>query len=179
MDEARAAELEAADPLRSLRDEFLIPHEWAYLAGNSLGLQPRGAQKAIEDELAAWAQLGVEGWFESREPWLEYAGSLRGSVARLVGAAPDEVAVMNTLTVNLHLLLASFYRPTSERFRIVIEDTGVLRSLGRSRGLVSGSRWRVIGRYAVAHTGMHGRPVRRLRRYAPLSRSACRADAVG
>jgi kynureninase len=130
LDEARAAELEAADPLPSLRDEFLIPPwpggavpEWAYLAGNSLGLQPRAAQAAIEAELAEWARLGVEGWFEGREPWLEYAGSLRASVARLVGASADEIAVMNTLTVNLHLLMASFYRPTAERFRILIDDT--------------------------------------------------------
>jgi kynureninase len=129
VDEARAAELEAADPLPSLRDEFCIPPwpggsqpEWAYFAGNSLGLQPRAARGAVEDELDEWARLGVEGWFESREPWLEYAGSLRGSVGRLVGAAPGEIAVMNTLTVNLHLLMASFYRPTPERFRILIED---------------------------------------------------------
>src|SRR5262249_41044872 len=115
--------LEAADPLPSLREEFLIPDGWAYFAGNSLGLQPRAAQRAIQDELDEWARLGVEGWFESHEPWLEYAGSLRGSVARLVGAPPAEVAVMNTLTVNLHLLLASFYRPTADRFRILIEDT--------------------------------------------------------
>ena len=107
----------------TLRDEFFVPTGWAYLAGNSLGLQPRAAQAEVEAELAEWARLGVEGWFESREPWLEYAGSLRGAVARLVGASPDEVAVMNTLTVNLHLLLASFYRPTPERFRILIEDT--------------------------------------------------------
>ena len=122
-DPARARELEERDPLPSLRDDFLVPEGWAYLAGNSLGLQPRAAQKAIEAELAEWGRLGVEGWFESREPWLEYAGTLRGPVARLVGALPGEVAVMNTLTVNLHLLLASFYRPTPERFRILIEDT--------------------------------------------------------
>jgi kynureninase len=113
----------SSEPFPSLRDEFHIPEGWAYLAGNSLGLQPKAAREAIEEELAEWARLGVEGWFESREPWLEYAGSLRGSVARLVGASPDEVVVMNTLTVNLHLLLASFYRPTAERYRILIEDT--------------------------------------------------------
>jgi len=125
-----AAELEAADPLPSLRSEFLVPPwpggavpEWAYMAGNSLGLQPRAARAAIGDELDEWARLAVEAWFESHEPWLEYAGSLRGSVARLVRAAEDEVAVMNTLTVNLHLLMASFYRPTAERHRILIEDT--------------------------------------------------------
>ena len=123
IDPDRARELEERDPLSTLRDEFLIPKGWAYLAGNSLGLQPRAAQAAIQDELDEWARLGVEGWFEAREPWLEYAGALRGSVAPLVGAAPDEVAVMNTLTVNLHLLLASFYRPTAERFLILIEDT--------------------------------------------------------
>jgi kynureninase len=115
-------ELEAADPLPSLQDEFHVPEGWAYFAGNSLGLQPKAAKTEIETELDEWARLGVEGWFESREPWLEYAGSLRGSIGRLVGAAPDEVAVMNTLTVNLHLLLASFYRPTPDRFRILIEE---------------------------------------------------------
>ena len=130
MDAGRARALEARDPLPTLRDEFRVPPwtggaepEWAYLAGNSLGLQPRGAVTSVERELAEWARLGVEGWFESREPWLEYAGSLRASVAALVGATPDEVAVMNTLTVNLHLLLGTFYRPTRERFRILIEDT--------------------------------------------------------
>jgi kynureninase len=123
LDPERARELEERDPLPTLRDEFLVPDGWSYLAGNSLGLQPRAAQAAIQDELDEWARLGVEGWFEAREPWLEYAGALRGPVARLVGAAADEVVVMNTLTVNLHLLLASFYRPTAERFRILIEDT--------------------------------------------------------
>jgi kynureninase len=118
----RPPQLEAADPLPSLRDEFHVPDGWAYLAGNSLGLQPKGARTEIEAELDEWARLGVEGWFESREPWLEYAGSLRASVGRLVGAGPDEIAVMNTLTVNLHLLLASFYRPTPERYRILIEE---------------------------------------------------------
>ena len=130
LDESRAAELDRVDPLASLRDEFAVPPwpggreaEWAYLAGNSLGLQPVAARRAIEDELAEWERLGVEAWFEAREPWLEYAGSLRGSVGRLVGAAAEEIAVMSSLTVNLHLLLASFYRPTRERFRILIEDT--------------------------------------------------------
>jgi kynureninase len=122
VDLARAHELEASDPLPSLRNEFHVPDGWAYLAGNSLGLQPRAARTEIETELDEWARLGVEGWFESREPWLEYAGALRAPLGRLVGAAPDEVAVMNTLTVNLHLLLATFYRPTPERFRILIEE---------------------------------------------------------
>jgi kynureninase len=122
VDAARARELEASDSVPSLRDEFHVPDGWAYLAGNSLGLQPRTARAEIETELDEWARLGVEGWFESREPWLDYAGSLRASVGRLVGATPGEIAVMNTLTVNLHLLLATFYRPTAERFRILIEE---------------------------------------------------------
>ena len=121
-DAARARELEERDPLSSLREEFVVP-PWAYLAGNSLGLQPKAARAAIERELDEWGRLAVEGWFEAAEPWLEYAGSLRGSVARLVGASEGEVAVMNSLTVNLHLLLATFYRPTRERFRILIEDS--------------------------------------------------------
>ena len=121
-DAARARELEERDPLPSLRDEFVVP-PWAYLAGNSLGLQPRAARPAIERELEEWGRLAVEGWFEAAEPWLEYAGSLRGSVAQLVGAGEDEVAVMNSLTVNLHQLMATFYRPTRVRFRILIEDS--------------------------------------------------------
>ncbi len=127
---ARAAELDAADPLPVLRDEFAIPPwpggrvpEWAYLAGNSLGLQPRAAAAAVAAELEEWARLGVEGWFESREPWLDAAAGLRPTVASLVGALEEEVAVMNTLTVNLHLLLASFYRPAGGRSRILVEDS--------------------------------------------------------
>jgi kynureninase len=118
---------EADDP--SWRADFRVPPwpgveggEWAYFAGNSLGLQPRGAAAAVEQELDAWATLAVEAWFEGDEPWLTAADGLRGSLASLVGAGVDEVVAMNTLTVNLHLLMATFYRPSAERFRIVIED---------------------------------------------------------
>jgi kynureninase len=118
---------EAGDPSR--RSDFRMPPwpgtesgEWAYFAGNSLGLQPRAAVAAVGQELDAWATLAVEGWFEGIEPWLTSADGLRPSLARLVGAGEDEVVAMNTLTVNLHLLMATFYRPTGERFRIVIED---------------------------------------------------------
>ena len=118
---------DAADPSR--RADFCIPPwdgadggEWAYFAGNSLGLQPRGAAGAVGQELDAWATLAVEGWFEGVEPWLTSADGLRGSLASLVGGEVGEVVAMNTLTVNLHLLMATFYRPTAERFRIVIED---------------------------------------------------------
>src|SRR3954453_12657582 len=118
---------DAADPSR--RGDFLVPPwpgasggDWAYFAGNSLGLQPRGAAAALEAEMDAWATLAVEGWFEGAEPWLTSADGLRGSLARLVGAGVEEVVAMNTLTVNLHLLMATFYRPAAERFRILIED---------------------------------------------------------
>jgi kynureninase len=118
---------EAADPSR--RADFCVPPwpgargaEWAYFAGNSLGLQPRAAAAAIKAELDVWADLAVEGWFEGAAPWLTSADELRPSLARLVGAEVEEVVAMNTLTVNLHLLMSTFYRPTPERCRIVIED---------------------------------------------------------
>ena len=118
---------EAADPSR--RADFCVPPwpgsgdgEWAYFAGNSLGLQPLGAAAAIEQELDVWAALAVEGWFEGAEPWLTSSDELRPALARLVGAGVEEVVAMNSLTVNLHLLMSTFYRPSPKRFRIVIED---------------------------------------------------------
>lgn len=129
IDRAEALRLDAADPLAALRSEHAIPPwpggrhpEWAYFAGNSLGLMPHTARDAVTAELDAWGRLGVEGWFEGSEPWIEYAGSLRPAVGRLVGAPAEEIAVMGTLTVNLHLLLATFYRPRGDRRRILIED---------------------------------------------------------
>lgn len=113
------------DPLRGLRNEFLIPPhgdgEQAYLVGNSLGLQPRGVRQALLDELDDWARLGVEGHLHARHPWLPYHAEVRGHLAELVGAEPGEVVAMNSLTVNLHLLMVSFYRPTPERHAILIE----------------------------------------------------------
>jgi kynureninase len=124
-----AVRLEAEDPVASLRQEFAVPPweggreaEWAYFAGNSLGLMPLAARAALGRELDSWARLGVEAWFEGSEPWLEYARSLRAQLARLVGATEDEVAVVHGLTINLHLLLSSFYEPTPARYRILIED---------------------------------------------------------
>jgi kynureninase len=93
------------------------------MAGNSLGLQPVAVGAALDEELAAWSKLGVEAWFEGKRPWLEHAGGLSESLSRLVGADPTEVVTMSSLTVNLHLLLASFYRPTADRFRILLDDT--------------------------------------------------------
>jgi kynureninase len=123
MTEAEALALDAADEMPSLRDEFLVPTGWAYLAGNSLGLQHRSVRDRVLAELDDWAQLGVEGHFEAKRPWLSYHELLRAPAARLVGARPDEVVMMNSLTVNLHLMMVSFYRPTPERHLIVIEDS--------------------------------------------------------
>jgi kynureninase len=125
-DEAYAHELDAADPLAKFRDKFCIPpgpdgHDCVYLTGNSLGLQPKKAKQYINEELEDWARVGVEGHFHGRHPWLPYHEELTASTARLVGALPSEVVVMNTLTVNLHLMMVSFYRPTKDRFKILVE----------------------------------------------------------
>ena len=125
-DEAFAHEMDARDPLSHFRDEFHIPQgkngeEFIYLTGNSLGLQPRRAKHYVIQELEDWAQLGVEGHIHARKPWLPYHENLTEQTARLVGANPLEVVVMNTLSVNLHLMMVSFYRPTRERFKILIE----------------------------------------------------------
>jgi kynureninase len=129
-DQTFARELDAADPLKACRELFLIPHAAGdpsrpaiYFCGNSLGLQPRSARAAVEQELEDWARLGVEGHTQGRSPWFSYHEQFRQSAARLVGAVPGEAVMMNSLTVNLHLLMVSFYRPTRERYRIVIEDS--------------------------------------------------------
>jgi kynureninase len=121
-----AAKLDSEDSLRQLREQFLFPKapngsDCLYLAGNSLGLQPKKARTYIEEELEDWAKHGVEGHFIARHPWLPYHENLTEMTARLVGAKPIEVVVMNTLTVNLHLMMVSFYRPTKTRFKILIE----------------------------------------------------------
>lgn len=123
-----AAELDAQHPGR--RDEFIVPpdhspspfDEVAYFAGNSLGLQPRVAAPAVEQELADWANLAVEGHFEAKHQWHTYHEHMRADLAHIVGAKPSEVVAMNTLTVNLHMLMAAFYRPTPQRYKILIED---------------------------------------------------------
>jgi kynureninase len=124
--EAFARRMDAEDPLRRFRDEFLFPRRpdgepVVYLTGNSLGLQPKKAKQYIEQELEDWARFGVEGHFHARSPWLPYHEQLTEQTARLVGAKPLEVVVMNTLSVNVHLMMVSFYRPTRERFKILIE----------------------------------------------------------
>ena len=128
--EQQALELDAADPLPTRRPEFCVPPfgasgtgEAAYLAGNSLGLQPAALRGRLGTELDDWARLGVEGHTEATRPWLPYHELLREPAARLIGARPQEVVVMNSLTINLHLLMVSFYRPTPQRHAIVIEDS--------------------------------------------------------
>jgi len=109
------------------RDRFHIPRtangtDSAYLCAHSLGLQPKSTRAYIEQELNDWELLGVEGHFRARHPWVEYNRLLTDQTARLVGAMPIEVVTMNSLTVNLHLMMVSFYRPTPQRHRIVIEE---------------------------------------------------------
>src|SRR5262245_41318030 len=110
-----------ADPLREFRARFHVPAATVYLAGNSLGLQPKKAREYVDVELDDWARLGVEGHFKARHPWFSYHELLTAQTARLVGARPSEIVVMNTLTVNLHLMMVSFYRPTPQRNKILIE----------------------------------------------------------
>ncbi|WP_374554463.1 kynureninase [Thermomonas sp.] len=123
--DAHAAALDAADPLRGFRDEFHLPlHDGApqaYFVGNSLGLQPKGARAHVEQVLGKWATEAVEGHFTGDAQWMTYHGLVREGLARVVGAQPAEVVAMNSLTVNLHLMLVSFYRPTRERPAILLE----------------------------------------------------------
>lgn len=123
-----AEALDLADPLRNFRDEFHIPADSngdpaVYLCGNSLGLQSKRAAQFVREELDDWAALGVDGHFRARRPWLPYHREATAGLASLCGAAEREVVAMNTLTVNLHLLMASFYRPQGKRCKIVIEST--------------------------------------------------------
>jgi len=113
---------DAADELAPLRGEFLFPESGPlYFAGHSLGLQPRRAREYVLQELDDWARFGVEGHFAARNPWVSYHELLTASTARLVGALPHEVVVMNTLSVNLHLMMVSFYRPRPGKHRLLIE----------------------------------------------------------
>ena len=122
-----AKQLDREDPLSYLRKEFHIPKdkhgkEWLYFTGNSLGLQPKITEKYIRQELEDWANLGVEGHFEAKNPWLSYHELLTDTMAKIVGAKPIEVVVMNTLTTNIHLLMVSFYQPTKTKYKIIIES---------------------------------------------------------
>jgi len=123
---AFAADQDAADPLAPFRQQFHLPaglggQPAAYFCGNSLGLLPKAARAAAEREFKAWEERAVEGHFTGDSPWLTYHETLNEATARVVGARPDEVVVMNTLTVNLHLLLVTFYRPTATRYKVLME----------------------------------------------------------
>lgn len=125
-DLAYAARLDAADPLASFRDQFVWPDSAVdrpvvYLAGNSLGLMPKRAREYVSESLDDWGRLGVEGHTRAKNAWLPYHELVTREMARVVGALPSEVVVMNTLSVNLHLMMVSFYRPTTERPCILIE----------------------------------------------------------
>lgn len=127
LDETVALRLDATDPVPSLRDRFELPsgpdgRPADYLVGHSLGLLARSARESVLAELDAWGRLGVGGHFRERDPWFTYDELLAAPMARLVGADPAEVVAMNTLTMNLHVLFGSFYRPTRERYRVLIED---------------------------------------------------------
>ncbi|XP_064182730.1 kynureninase [Anguilla rostrata] len=130
--------LDKRDPLQHLRTQFLVPRvgdlpptdltlvegteDCIYFVGNSLGLQPKSARKYIDEELDKWAKTGVHGHMEGHRPWAYAENTIEDVMANVVGAKPEEVAIMNGLTVNLHLLLLSFYRPTEKRHKILIED---------------------------------------------------------
>ncbi len=126
--ESFAIAMDERDPLAHFRERFCLPEaitktgdECIYLCGHSLGLQPKNAGAYLEQELQDWAQLGVEGHFHAKSPWVPYHRMLAQQTAELIGAESSEVVVMNSLTVNLHLMIASFYRPTPERHKILIE----------------------------------------------------------
>ncbi len=126
-DENFANQLDAEDPLRQVRDKFHLPlgkdgKPLIYFAGNSLGLMPKSARQVVDQELDDWAKLGVDAHLEAKTPWYSYHETLRKPTARLIGAKPVEVICMNSLTVNLHLMMATFYRPTKSRFKILMED---------------------------------------------------------
>jgi kynureninase len=120
-----AKKLDQNDPLKSFRKQFHLPKvngkTALYFTGNSLGLQPIAAKKFIMEELTDWAALGVEGHVYAKRPWLYYHKYSKKTLAKLVGAKPTEVVAMNQLTVNLHLMMVSFYRPTKQRFKIITE----------------------------------------------------------
>ncbi len=124
---AYAKKQDAEDLLAPFRNKFHIPknsngEELVYLCGNSLGLQPKITSEYIKEELTDWANLGVEGHVEGKHPWLPYHEFLTENMAKIVGAKPSEVVVMNTLTTNLHLMMVSFYQPTKTKYKIVVES---------------------------------------------------------
>jgi len=123
--ESFAKELDAMDPLAHFRSRFHFPKiegkDALYFCGNSLGLQPKTAAAYLEKEMAAWANMGVDGYFHGDDPWYSIRKKSKPILAQILGALPEEVVAMNYLSVNLHLLMVSFYQPTSSRFKIIVE----------------------------------------------------------
>lgn len=121
-----AQSLDAKDELRKYREEFIFPKvnekQVIYFTGNSLGLQPKRTKAYIDEVMSDWANLAVEGHFYADKPWWDYHERFAAPLSEIVGAKPTEVTVMNTLTVNLHLLMVSFYRPTQKKFKIICEE---------------------------------------------------------
>lgn len=121
-----AQSLDAKDNLNTYRDGFIFPKingkEVIYFTGNSLGLQPKRTKSFVDEVMKDWAELAVEGHFYAEKPWWDYHERLAEPLAKVVGALPEEISVMNTLTVNLHLLMVSFYNPTQKRFKILCEE---------------------------------------------------------
>ena len=142
---AFAQNLDENDVLKSFREQFLIPKngdkEITYLCGNSLGLQPKTAVLELNKQLNVWQNHAVEGWFEGEQNWLNYHNDIKDLLAPIVGASPHEVTCMNSLTVNLHLLLTSFYMPKGKRIKILMEggafpsDQYAIESHVKTRGL--------------------------------------------
>ncbi|GAB2767925.1 kynureninase [Salinimicrobium soli] len=121
-----AQQLDQNDPLKNYRYKFHFPKvngkDVIYFTGNSLGLQPKNAKKYVDEVMTDWAELAVEGHFQAEKAWWDYHERFSEKLAPIVGAKPSEVTVMNTLTVNLHLLMVSFYRPTKQRYKIIMEE---------------------------------------------------------
>ena len=121
-----AQSLDQQDSIYNYRNEFIFPQHKGenviYFTGNSLGLQPKSAKKYVEDVMNDWANLAVEGHFYAEKPWWDYHERFANPISKIVGSLPSEITIMNTLTVNLHLLMVSFYRPTKSRFKIICEE---------------------------------------------------------
>jgi kynureninase len=121
-----AQQLDSQDKLNKYRDEFIFPkvngEKVIYFTGNSLGLQPKRTKAYVDEVMDDWANLAVEGHFYAEKPWWDYHERFAKPLSKIVGALPSEVTVMNTLTVNLHLLMVSFYRPTKSRYKIICEE---------------------------------------------------------
>jgi len=118
-------QLDKTDPLKNFRQQFIIPSingkEQIYFLGNSLGLQPKNAKEELNKILDQWSAYGVEGFFKGDDPWIDYHDKLAKPLSKIIGALPHEVSVMNQLTVNLHLMMVSFYNPDSKRNKIICE----------------------------------------------------------